>query len=87
MRGTETHSIGHEQNDPYPDRVYRIFLPVRGEPDFYVWQRQHTEEMQSAVREMPSWKKLLEMPPESRYFRTVWRYFMRDNYLTHDGSR
>ena len=35
----------------------------------------------------PSWKKLLELPPASRHFRTVWVYFMLGNYLKHDCSK
>ena len=35
----------------------------------------------------PSWKKLLELPPESRHYRTVWVHYMLGNYLTHDCGK
>lgn len=45
-------------------------------------------EMEPDGREIPpSWKKLLELPPESRHYRTVWVYYMLGNYLTHDCTR
>ena len=46
------------------------------------------KEMELDGKEIPpSWKKLLELPPESRHFRTVWVYYMLGNYLKHDCSR
>ena len=45
-------------------------------------------EMKPGGREIPpSWKKLLELPRESRHYRTVWVYFMLGNYLKHDCEK
>ena len=45
-------------------------------------------EMEPDGKEIPpSWQKLLELPRESRHYRTVWVYFMLGNYLKHDCSR
>jgi len=45
-------------------------------------------EMRPGGREIPpSWKKLLELPRESRHYRTVWVYFMLGNYLKHDCEK
>ena len=49
---------------------------------------QGVAEMIPGGREIsPSWKKLLELPRESRHYRTVWVYFMLGNYLKHDCTR